>query len=336
MKWYQYLSAPLACLYGLFSLVRNALYKGKVLHSHTVSIPTICVGNLAVGGTGKTPFVEYLIRMLQQDYQVAVLSRGYKRKSRGFVLADATSTALEIGDEPMQIHTKFPNIPVAVCKNRIEGIHRLQSLYSGLQVVILDDAFQYRRLRCGYYILLTAYDRLYMNDYFLPLGRLRDNRQESLRASAVVVTKCPDTMRPIDQRIVDTTLHLPSFQQLHFSKIVYPAIPTAQSILLVTGIAHPEYLLEHVRKSCPSVSFMPYSDHHAFSAKDIQTISHASEKVELVLTTEKDYMRLLTCDLPENLKNKLQALPITISLTEEENLHRSLRQYIKENLHIKQ
>lgn len=336
MKWYNILSAPVAGIYGLASMVRNALYKGKVLQSHTVSVPTICVGNLAVGGTGKTPFVEYLIRMLQQDYKVAVLSRGYKRRTRGFVLADATTTAVEIGDEPMQIHTKFPNIPVAVCKDRIEGIQRLQNLYSGLQVVILDDAFQYRRLKCGYYILLTAYDRLYMKDYFLPLGRLRDNRKESLRASAVVVTKCPDTMRPIDQRIVDTTLHLPSFQQLHFSKIIYPAVPEAKSILLVTGIANPEYLLEHVRKSCPSVSLMSFPDHHAFSVKDIQTISQAAEKVEMVLTTEKDYMRLMTCDLPENLQTKIQALPITISLTDEDNLRRALHQYIKENLHIKQ
>lgn len=336
MKWYHFLSAPIACVYGLISSVRNALYKGKVLHSHTVSIPTICVGNLAVGGTGKTPFVEYLIQMLQPDYQVAVLSRGYKRKTRGFVLADASTTALEIGDEPMQIHTKFPHIPVAVCKDRIEGIRRLQDLCSGLQVVILDDAYQYRRLRCGYYILLTAYDRLYMKDYFLPLGRLRDNRQESLRASAVVVTKCPDTMRPIDQRIVNTTLHLPSFQQLHFSKIIYPTIPAAKSILLVTGIAHPEYLLEHVRKACSSVSLMSFPDHHAFSEKNIQTISQAAEKVDMVLTTEKDYMRLMTCQLPDDLKAKLQTVPISISLTDEDDLRRALHQYINENLHIKQ
>ena len=184
MKIQDLILAPLSWLYGIVISIRNGLYKADILHSHTVSIPTIAVGNLAVGGTGKTPFVEYLIRMLSPHYNVAVLSLGYKRRTRGFVMADENATALTIGDEPMQIHQKFPSIPVAVCKDRIHGIHCLQQQVPNLQVVILDDAFQYRRLRCGFYILLTAYDRLYIDDHFLPLGRLRDNKHESLRASA--------------------------------------------------------------------------------------------------------------------------------------------------------
>ncbi|MCQ2348761.1 MAG: tetraacyldisaccharide 4'-kinase [Paludibacteraceae bacterium] len=333
MKWYNVLSAPIACLYGLTVFVRNSLYKTKILHSRHVSVPTICVGNLAVGGTGKTPFVEYLIRLLQKDYKVAVLSRGYKRKTHGFVLADADATALTIGDEPMQIHAKFPNVPVAVCKDRVHGIHRLQTLHPEIQVVILDDAYQYRRLRCGFYILLTAFDKLYIDDHYLPMGRLRDSRQECLRASAVVVTKCPDTMKPIDQRIVDTKLHLPTFQQLCFSRIVYPPLPDSKRVLLVTGIAHPEYLLRHVQTACPNVQHIAYNDHHAFTERDVQQIAARAEEVDIVLTTEKDYMRLMTMQLPDDLSAKLQPIPISMEIIGDNNLERQLRQYINENLH---
>lgn len=335
MKWYNILSAPLAVFYGSAVLLRNGLYKAKLLYTHRVPIPTICVGNLTMGGTGKTPFVEYLIRLLSPHYQVAVLSRGYKRKLRGFVLADAKATALTIGDEPMQIHAKFPKIPVAVCKDRLEGIRRLQLLYPSLQVVILDDAFQYRKLACGFNILLTAYDRLYIDDHFLPLGTLRDSRRESLRAAAVVVTKCPSTMRPIDQRIVDTKLHLPTFQQLCFSCIEYPQIPEKKKILLVTGIARPEYMLQAVRQHSPSTQLMAYPDHYRFTEKDIAKIDEAAAKYDMVLTTEKDYVRLQTMELPKSLMNKLHSLPITLSLSNADNLERQIRQYINENIQPK-
>ncbi|MCQ2310336.1 MAG: tetraacyldisaccharide 4'-kinase [Paludibacteraceae bacterium] len=333
MRWYQILSAPVAGIYALVSIVRNGLYKTRLLHVSRVSVPTICVGNLAVGGTGKTPFVEYLIRTLQNDYHVAVLSRGYKRKTHGFVLADKTATALTIGDEPIQIHSKFPHIPLAVCADRVHGIHQLQKLYPDIQVVILDDAYQYRRLKCGYYILLTAYDRLYIDDYFLPMGCLRDNKNESMRASAIVVTKCPETMRPIDQRIIDTKLHLPVFQQLCFSRIVYPELPAGKRVLLLTGIAHPEYLIEHVRKTCPSVQTMTYPDHYSFKTRDIQLIAERADSVDVVLTTEKDYMRLKNMKLPPALAKKLRPLPISIEVLDDTNLIRQIHQYINENLH---
>jgi len=335
MKWYHILSAPLALLYGAGVLLRNGLYKTKLLYTHHVSVPTICVGNLAVGGTGKTPFVEYLIRMLSPHYQVAVLSRGYRRQSRGFVLADAQSSALTIGDEPMQIHTKFPQIPVAVCKDRIEGIRRLQAQFPHLQAVILDDAFQYRKLRCGFNILLTAYDNLYIDDHFLPMGTLRDARMESLRASAIVVTKCPPTMRPIDQRIVDTKLHLPTFQQLCFSRIEYANMPSNKKILLLTGIARPEYMLDEVRRHNPATRLLAYPDHHRFTEKEIARITDIARQYDMVLTTEKDYVRLIALALPKSLMNKLRSLPITISLTDADNLERAIRQYINENLQPK-
>ncbi|MCQ2343212.1 MAG: tetraacyldisaccharide 4'-kinase [Paludibacteraceae bacterium] len=334
MKWYNVLSAPIAWLYGFAVFIRNLLYKTQLLHSHRVSVPTICVGNLAVGGTGKTPFVEYLIRMLGKDYKVAVLSRGYRRKTHGFVLADNTSTAFTIGDEPMQIHYKFPHIPVAVCADRIYGIRRLQTLHPEIQVILLDDAFQYRRLTCGFYILLTAYDNLYIDDHFLPMGHLRDSRLECSRASAIVVTKCPPTMTPIQQRIVDTKLHLPAFQQLAFSSIDYPAVPQNQRILLVTGIANPEYLFSHICKVCPSAQLMSFGDHHVFTNKELQKIDTVAANFDVVLTTEKDYMRFLALPLPETLSAKLSPLPITIQVMDDSNLERQLRQYINESLHL--
>lgn len=334
MTWYRVLSAPVAGLYSIGVAIRNGLYRAKVLPTHTVSIPTVCVGNLAVGGTGKTPFVEFLIRMLSRDYNVAVLSRGYKRCTRGFVLANNEATARTIGDEPMQIHTKFPKIPVAVCKDRVHGIHRLQELFPELQVVILDDALQYRRLQCGFNVLLTAYDNLYIDDWFMPMGRLRDHRHESLRATTVVVTKCPVAMTPIEQRIVDTKLHLPAFQQLCFSSIQYPELPSKSRALLLTGIARPENLQEYVRRSYPNMQCLAYPDHHNYSPADIEAIAAQAEKVDIVFTTEKDAMRLRTMSLPKALARKLYPIAITISLTGKENFERSLRQYINEQIHV--
>jgi len=335
MKWYKVLAGPVAAVYGTAVMVRNALYKAHVLRSHTVGVPTICVGNLAVGGTGKTPFVEYLLGMLSRQYKVAVLSRGYKRKTRGFVLADAETTAREIGDEPMQIHGKFPKVPVAVCEKRVEGVKQLMKRYPDLQVVVLDDAYQHRKIRCGFYILLTAYDRLYIDDHFLPMGRLRDSKHESLRASAVVVTKCPETMRPIDQRIVDTKLHLPTFQQLCFARTVYGKMPEGKKVLVVTGIAHPEYLVEEVKKRNITAGLMAFADHHGFTARDIEKIAKEAARYDVVVTTEKDHVRLDMVALPEEVKEKLMVVGITMAISNEEDLKRQVCQYINENLHPK-
>jgi len=321
--------------YSLTLAIRNFMYDKNICKSNKAPVPTICVGNISVGGTGKTPFVEYLIRLLSPHYRVAVLSRGYRRKTHGFVLADSSSSALTIGDEPMQIHTKFPNVPVAVCRNRVEGIHRLQQLCPDVQVVLLDDAFQHRQIRCGYNILLTAYDNLYIDDHFLPMGSLRDAKLESHRAAAVVVTKCPDTLRPIDRRIVDTKLHLPSFQQLCFATILYEDIPQQKKTLLLTGIAHPEYLYQQVKKYNPTTRLMAFPDHYRFSTRDIERIDAEATNYQQVLTTEKDYARLCANSLPETLAAKLNVVPITLSLTNADNLERDIRQYINEQLQPK-
>ena len=238
----KFLLAPISWIYGFVVWLRNLLYDDHILRSTKVSIPTICVGNLAVGGTGKTPMAEYLITLLSANYKVALLSRGYGRKTRGFRLANEHDTAQTIGDEPMQIHCRFPNLPVAVCADRVKGVKTLQHLFPDLQCIILDDAYQHRSLHCGFYILLTPYDCLYTNDHLLPWGRLRDLPNQSHRANVIVVTKCPTNMKPIDRRIVSNSLHLASYQHLFYSSIQYTSLSISTVPLVVTGIANPQPL----------------------------------------------------------------------------------------------
>ena len=330
-KVLRYLAMPLSWLYSVVVWVRNVLYDERILPSHEVDIPTIGIGNLAVGGTGKTPMTEYLLRLLSGKYNVAVLSRGYGRKTSGFRLARATDTARTIGDEPMQIYRHFPDVPVAVCANRVEGIKRLRQLYPKLQCVILDDAFQHRHLRCGFYILLTAYDCLYVNDKMLPYGSLRDLPSESRRANAVVVTKCPSTMQPIERRIVSNQLQLASYQHLCYSSVRYEAIDLPGTPLLVAGIANPEPLLVHLKKQYPNTHLLAFRDHHAFSKKDVQTIMEYASRYACVLTTEKDYMRMLQTPLVEALGDKLIILPMQTDLgVDKEVFDRAVSLYVDE------
>jgi tetraacyldisaccharide 4'-kinase len=297
-----------------------------------VNVPTICIGNLAVGGTGKTPMTEYLVRLLSEKYNVAVLSRGYGRKTTGFRLASASDTAETIGDEPMLIHLHFPNIPVAVCANRVEGIRRLCKLCPKVQCVILDDAYQHRHLRCGYYILLTAYDKLFVNDYMLPRGTLRDLPIESRRANTVVVTKCPPGMQPIDRRIVNNQLMLPSYQHLCYSSIAYGDVDLPGTPLLVAGIANPKPLLEYLKKQYPKTALMEYRDHHAFSHRDVQKILKLAEQFDCVVTTEKDYMRMQQTSLVQQLGEKLIVVPIKTDFGEDkETFDRAVMLYVAEN-----
>ncbi len=319
---------------GLFLHIRHWLYDKQILPSHKVSVPTICIGNIAVGGTGKTPHTEYLIRMLSPMYKVAVLSRGYKRKTSGFVMADHTSTAATIGDEPMQIHRKFPDITVAVCENRVRGVHQLQRMVPDLQVVLLDDAMQHRSLQCGFTVLLTALDNLYITDHLMPWGSLRDLKQRSLAAQAVIVTKCPADMKPIDQRVINNRLRLPAYQQLYFSHIVYEPIEvTGSNPLVISGIAHPEAFYAYIREQFPKASFLTFEDHHRFTKADERKIEAISAAHDCILTTEKDYERLLLTRLPDSVKQKIQAVPIRVDLDKQnDDLKRQLTAYIDEDL----
>ena len=320
-------------MYGLVVWIRNLLYDDHILHSTKVAIPTIGVGNLAVGGTGKTPMTEYLVSLLSKRYKVAVLSRGYGRTTKGFRLANEQDTAYTIGDEPMQIYTHFPNIPVAVCADRVKGVKRLQHLFPDLQCVILDDAYQHRPLRCGCYILLTPYDRLYVHDHMLPWGRLRDVPSQSIRANVVVVTKCPEKMLPIDRRVVANALLLPSYQQLVFSRIVYQPLVLPGTPLLLTGIANPQPILTYLREQYPDTDLLAFPDHHVFTDIDQKAILSKAKDYTCVVTTEKDFMRLQQTPLVKQLGDKLYIQSIQTDFgIDKEAFDRAILLYISENI----
>ena len=333
---WSFVKIVLSWLFQVGINIRHWLYDKRLLPSFSVKIPTICVGNLAVGGTGKTPMTAYIVQLLlDKGYRPAVLSRGYKRKTRGFLLADSQSTVRTIGDEAMQMHRAFPDVPVAVCEHRVLGIHQLQRQVPDIDVIILDDAMQHRRLRCGFTVLLTPYDRLYIDDHLLPWGTLRDIPSRALKADTIVVTKCPDSMRPIDMRVIDNRLHLPTFQQLHFAGIEYTPLTEKGNPLVLTGIAHPEYMIAHVQQQYPQAELLAYPDHHAFTEADLEAILTQAKHFDFVLTTEKDMQRLESTDLKARLAAQgkaLIALPIrTRFLTPHKNFDQQILHYVKEN-----
>lgn len=333
---WSFVKIVLSWLYQVGINIRHWLYDKRLLPSFSVKIPTICVGNLAIGGTGKTPMTAYIVQLLlDKGYRPAVLSRGYKRKTRGFLIADSRSTVRTIGDEAMQMHRAFPDVPVAVCEHRVLGIHQLQRQVPDLDVVILDDAMQHRRLRCGFTVLLTPYDRLYIDDYMLPWGTLRDIPSRALKADTIVVTKCPDGMQPIDMRVIDNRLHLPTFQQLHFAGIEYAPLTEKGNPLVLTGIAHPEYMIAHVQQQYPQAELLAFPDHHAFTEADLDSILTQAKHFDFVLTTEKDMQRLESTDLKARLAAQgkaLIAMPIrTRFLTPHKKFDQQILHYVKEN-----
>lgn len=323
---------PVSWIYAALVWLRNRLFDEHLLHTHVAPVPTVCVGNLAVGGTGKTPHVEYLIRLLQRDYHVAVLSRGYGRKTQGFRLADEKSTASMIGDEPWQIYHNFPNVPVAVCADRVAGVKKLLQVCPQTQVIILDDAFQHRWLRCGFNIILTSYDNLYTSDSYLPVGRLRDNRVQSHRANMVVVTRCPEQMRPIDKRVVDNTLKMSAWQELYFSRVVYEPIEPQGRVLVVTGIAHPHYMEEQLARHAQEIKTLAFPDHHMFTKSDIQRIEALAQEVDSVWTTQKDEARLAEMEMSDELRNKLRVLSIHVDIEDKAAFDRQVIMYVRENV----
>lgn len=333
------------------AFVRNMLYDEHVLYTYKPSIPTICVGNLAVGGTGKTPHVEYVVDLLlREGYKVAVLSRGYKRRTKGFLLADASSTADQIGDEPRQIQLKFPDVVMAVAEDRASAIRRLCSQFPDLDVIILDDGFQHRRVRCGLNILLTAYDCLYVDDHMLPRGRLREHAHGANRADLIVVSKCPLNMQPIERRVTTTALHCPTFQELCFSSYSYsapvavfpeeatqPAPATGAPLFLLTGIAQTKYLTDYLGERVRDSLAFP--DHHRFTPADMARLTTKLQPLDpdlMVLTTEKDAARLRDSGLvPDSIKRRLYYLPVAANLSaDREAFDRRVLRYVRENRRI--
>ena len=335
MKW-SFVKIPLSWLYTAGVAVRHLLYNHRLLPSFTVETPTICVGNLAVGGTGKTPMVEYLLRLLLENgYHPAVLSRGYKRKSRGFVMADSYATVDTIGDEAMQLHRAFPEVPVAVCENRVRGARQLKRQLEKLDVIVLDDAMQHRAIRCGYTVMLTPYGNLHIDDKMLPLGTLRDLPSRALKADSIVVTKCPDTMQPIDMRVISNRLHLPTYQHLHFTGIDYAPMEQEGTPLLLTGIAQPQYMLDFVKQQYPQAELLAYPDHHRYDSKDVDQIVNRAKYFDFVLTTEKDIQRLRTTALVDRLNEqgkRLIALPIRVRfMSSQADFDKQILTYVREH-----
>ncbi|WNM18571.1 tetraacyldisaccharide 4'-kinase [Flavobacterium capsici] len=323
---------PFTILYGIVTSIRNFLYDKSIFKSYSFSVPIIAVGNLSVGGTGKTPQIEYLIRLLQDDYNVAVLSRGYKRKSEGFVLADKNSSAEILGDEPFQIHQKFPKINVAVDADRKNGIENLLSFNEKPEVILLDDAFQHRRVKAGFNILLTAYDDLFCDDFILPMGNLRESRSGAKRANLIVVTKCPNSISEDEKERI--TKKLVANKKVYFSTIEYDdfvygkdkslAISEVKpkEKLLLAGIAKPDLFFDYLKQSNDETMVFP--DHHHFTENDIKTIENKT-KNQLIITTEKDYVRLAN----HTLQSDIYYLPIKSKfLSDADDFNKTIKKYV--------
>ena len=344
---------PLSSLYGLGVELRNQLFELNILKSRSFTTPVISVGNITVGGTGKTPHVEYLVRLLSKEAKVAVLSRGYKRKTHGYLLADKDSTMRDIGDEPYQMKLKFPNIEVAVDANRCEGIDHLinDEQTKDTDVIILDDAYQHRYVKPGINILLVDYHRLIIYDELLPSGRLREPIESKKRADIVIITKCPDSLNPIDYRVLTKAMKLYAYQSLFFTSLHYGApyllfggdetrVPKKQNsdVLLLTGIASPEQMIDDVQPNVKSLKPLTFPDHHAFSPRDIEKINNAfaamPQESRVILTTEKDAARLRNVSgLSEDVKQRLLVLPVEVKfmLDGEEIFNDKIKSYVRKN-----
>jgi tetraacyldisaccharide 4'-kinase len=325
---------PFAILYGFITSVRNFLFDKGILKSYSFDLPVIAVGNLSVGGTGKTPQIEYLIRLLSDKYKVATLSRGYKRQSEGFVLANEKSDAVQLGDEPFQFYQKFATIQVAVDANRKNGIEQLLSNSNPPEVILLDDAFQHRKVKAGFYIMLTSYGDLYCNDFMLPTGNLRESRSGVQRANIVIVTKCPSDLSLDAQNKIIKELRLSSNQSLFFTFIDYDdvvyseketlkvaEIKSVEKILLA-GIAKPESFFAHLKQE--NDECLTFPDHHHFSESELLEIKKKANN-KIIVTTEKDYVRLKGSILSK----QLYFLPIKSSfLSDADDFDKNILNYV--------
>tara|TARA_B100002049_G_scaffold237145_1_gene226381 strand:+ start:122 stop:1126 length:1005 start_codon:yes stop_codon:yes gene_type:complete len=318
----------------LVTSIRNFLYNIGVIKSHQFNIPIISIGNLDLGGSGKTPSIEYLVRLLSNNYKVAVLSRGYGRKSTGFILADYNSDAGTIGDESMQYYKKFKNIIVSVDSNRVRGINKLIKLNSKLEIVLLDDAYQHRKVKPGMSILLTKFNDLYSDDNIFPLGNLRESKRNANRADIIIVTKCNSDINEDQKKQVIQKLNISDNQKIYFSSIKYSKMvydkesskPLSEfkniKFTLVTGIADSSHLINYLNDSGYNFNHILFKDHHNFSDSDIIKI----DRNNLIITTEKDYVKLFT-----KITSSLYYLPIEFVINNEVDFNKQILDYIQEN-----
>lgn len=364
-----YILWPLTIWYGIGVRIRNGLFSLGLLKQQAPHITTIGVGNLSTGGTGKTPHVEYLLRLFGDTYRVAMLSRGYKRKSKGFVVDDGSHDAALLGDEAAMIAQKFPNVQVAVCEKRVEGVQRLiaeppkpeeadeetqeaaaevasEAVDSPkLDMIVLDDVYQHRYIKPSINILLTEYRHPYFKDHVLPFGNLREPQSGCYRANIVIVTKCPARLNPIERHNITHDLKLQNYQKVFFSYFVYKPLRTLDGYeadidlkrvdyaMVLTGIAHPENLVEEVRRYC-KVRHMGFADHHNYSARDMEQVRNVFNGLpgsrKIIITTEKDAPRLM--HLAGELPIYVQPVEVAFHQNEDSNFDALIRSSVKENI----
>ena len=350
VKILQILIFPFSLLYGLILWVRNKLFDWGIFSQKSYDVPIISVGNLNMGGTGKTPHIEYLIRLLKSDYSIATISRGYGRKTKGYIKATLQSSCEQIGDEPKQYKQKFRDVEVIVDENRNEGIKNILSENKNVNLILLDDAYQHRSVKPGLSILLTDYHKLFSSDFMLPTGTLREFRAGYKRADIIVVTKTPKVFSPILRKTIEAEINPLPHQKLYYSYIDYcemkempdienrPEVNKTYAILFFAGIANVYPIEEHLRRQCEEFSSIKFPDHHKFSVKDIvkirETFDNIASRNKIIITTEKDAMRM---DKPELLE-ALKGLPvfyvpieIVFHTIENEEFNNEITKYVRKN-----
>ena len=341
---------PISLLYHIVLIIRHKLYDWRILKSLRFEYPTIGVGNLNLGGTGKTPTVEYLINILRPHYRVATLSRGYGRKTKGFQRADHQSTYETVGDEPLQYFNKFPDIQVVVDEDRLNGMRKLIRSKNTPDVYLLDDAFQHRRIKVGLNLLLTEYQHLYCDDFLFPAGTLRDVKSAAQRAQIIIVSKSPKTLDENEKQRIIKKLKPKAHQKVYFSTLDYaPLQPLNEAakqistenvdfVLAFCGIANPKPFIEELRKNYKTIDFLHFADHHAYSKDDVKTIMDHFENLgggkKIIVTTEKDAARLTNSPyLCQFETAPLLALPIAVRFHEEEKFNEEILNYVRQNNH---
>ena len=351
----KFLLYPFSLLYGFVVYFRNRLYDLGILKSKEFDVPVISIGNITVGGTGKTPHVEYLVGLLKDNFRVATLSRGYKRKTRGYMEVETNTPFTDVGDEPLQIKSKFPGITVSVCENRVKGAEKLlhDDDETTPDVIILDDAYQHRRISAGINILLIDYNRQIKQDMLLPAGRLREGAGQMRRANIIIFTKCSAEITPIMRRILQKEVHLRPYQELFFTTFEYDKIKPvfsgselqdafykkhAYAILIVTGIAFPRLIPEHLKQFANETEVLNFPDHHHYSAADITKIisrfDALGKEKKIIITTEKDAVRFRGMEgLDEQFKEALYYLPVKVRFLDKEgkSFNKKILNYVGEN-----
>jgi tetraacyldisaccharide 4'-kinase len=356
MKTRKYLFLyPISLIYRLITDFRNMLFDCGILKSKEFPVPVICVGNLTAGGTGKTPHIEYIIDLLRRDLKISVLSRGYKRRSKGFIVAEHTSTVSDIGDEPTQIKRKFSEIVVCVNNNRREGIRKILRLFPETNVILMDDGFQHRWVKPGVSIIITDYNRLITRDHILPFGRLRENKSNRKRAGIIIVSKVPDQISNDEINDIAGELKYDIQQKVFFTSFSYgPLLPLfndgileemslnitetgVKETVLITGIAFPQPLKKHIEKYFKNVIHLEFPDHHYFSKKDIEKISSTfnglKSEEKILITTEKDAARLREfINIENSLKGAFYYIPVKVRfLNNKQEFDNLISEYVGKN-----